>query len=447
MVPSQQRHQEAAKNSASPCLTLPSSSTTMAKHTMKEWTSKVVDRCQICGNKKLESIIFLGYLPPVNTMNPVGEKPHEQGSYPAEMLYCAKCQLIQLGLIVNPKILFPVSYPYLSSVTRVLRDNFTELYKECSSLFSLQKDDLVIDIGSNDGNLLINFKDKHRVLGITPEGAGKIAIQRGIPTILDYFTPKIAKQVKKKYGLAKIVTATNVFAHIDDVNEVVESILTILEKDGIFITESHYVLPLLKMAQYDTIYHEHLRYYSLHALQSLFKRHDLKIIHSKKIPTHGGSLRTYVARKGTQKVRDSVATLLAEEKDTVTSRSSFDDFKARVVNSKLQLNALLADLKSKGKRIYGISSPSRAITLINYVGIDDGIIDYVLELPDSHKIGKYIPGTLIPVVAEDRLWKDQPDYAILFSWHIADELAPKLRAKGFKGDFIVPLPEPRILSL
>ncbi len=220
----------------------------------EEYTSKVVDRCQVCAYTELESIIFLGYLPPVNTMNPVGEKPHEQPSYPAELLFCPRCYLVQLGLVVNPKILFPASYPYTSSITKVLRDNFAELYRECSSLFALKKEDLVIDIGSNDGNLLNNFKANHRVLGITPEDVGKIAIERGIPTILDYFTKAVASRVKKEYGKAKIVTATNVFAHIDDVNGVMESILLILEKDGIFITESHYVLPLLEMAQYDTIY-------------------------------------------------------------------------------------------------------------------------------------------------------------------------------------------------
>ena len=413
----------------------------------KEYTSKAVTVCQVCANKKLESIIFIGYLPPVNTMHPVGQTPHEQPSYPAELLYCPKCHLVQLGLVVNPKILFPVTYPYLSSLTRVLRDNFTELADECSSLFSLKKEDLIIDIGSNDGNLLINFRDKHRVLGITPEDAGKIAIKRGIPTILDYFTRPVALKVRKKYGRAKIVTATNVFAHIDDVNGVVKSILEILDKDGVFVTESHYLLNLLDEAHYDTIYHEHLRYYSLHALQSLFKRHGLEIIHAKRIPTHGGSIRTYVARRGVHSVKESVSELLTQEKTAVTTKESFEAFKRKVVSSKLELNALLAGLKRNGKKIYGVSSPSRAITLINYTGIDDGIIDCVLELPNSHKIGKYIPGTLIPVVAEDRLISDPPDYAILFSWHIAAELAPKLRAKGYKGKFIVPLPTPRILEI
>ncbi len=413
----------------------------------EEYTSKVVDRCQVCANEKLESIIFLGYLPPVNTMNPVGEKPHEQPSYPAELLYCPECHLVQLGLIVNPKILFSASYPYTSSITKVLRDNFAELYQECMALYPLNKEDLVIDIGSNDGNLLVNFKENHRVLGITPEDVGKIAIERGIPTILDYFTRGVALKVKREYGTARLVTATNVFAHIDRVNEIVGSVLELLTPNGIFVVEAQYLLAQIETAQYDNIYHEHLRYYSLHSLKYLFEKHGMAIIHARRIPTHGGSIRIYVARRGTQNIRDTVFALLAEEKEQVTKKESLLEFKKRIIFSKLELNALLAAIKKNGKRVYGIGSPSRAITLINYVGIDDGIIDCVLELPNSHKIGKYIPGTLIPVVAEDRLATDQPDYAILFSWHIAEELAPKLRAKGFKGDFIVPLPKPRILKM
>lgn len=410
-------------------------------------SSIVVEKCQICESPYLEPVLFLGYLPPVNTMNIIGEKPHEQPSYPAQLLYCPNCHLTQLGLIVSPEILFPPSYPYTSSTTKILRDNFAELYQECKTIVNLSRDDLIIDIGSNDGNLLSNFKDNHKVLGITPEEIGKIAIKRGIPTIIDYFTQDIARKVKSEYGEAKIITATNVFAHIANVNKVVESVLELLTKDGVFISESHYLLPLIETLQYDTIYHEHLRYYSLHSLKFLLEMNGLEIIHAKQIPTHGGSIRVYASRKGTYPVKKTVAVLLEKEKKTVLDKKNLLEFKKRVVVSKLELHALLLDIKKRGKRIYGVGAPSRASTLINYVGIDDGIVDYVLEIKGSHKIGKYIPGTLIPVFEESRLFEEQPEYALLLSWHIAEELAPKLREKGFKGDFIVPLPKPHILKL
>lgn len=410
-------------------------------------TSIVVERCQICDNSKLEPVLFLGYLPPVNQLHVIGQKPSEEPRYPAQLLYCERCSLVQLGLIVDPKILFPKEYPYTSSTTKILRDNFTELYQECKTIINLGKDDLVVDIGSNDGNLLSNFKDAHKVLGITPEEIGKIAIKNSIPTIIDYFNDEIVKKIKNEYGKAKIITATNVFAHIDDINEITKLIIELLEDDSIFISESHYLLSLIKTLQYDTIYHEHLRYYSLHSLKFLLEKHDLEIIHAKEIPTHGGSIRVYAARKDTYKVRDSVNKILAWEKKNIIDKNKLMKFKNDVVMSKLKLYSLLKHIKSKNQKIYGISAPSRASTLINYIGLDDGIIDYVMEVKGSHKIGKYIPGTLIPIVDESKLFEDQPEYALLFSWHIAEELAPKLREKGYKGKFIVPLPEPRILDV
>jgi len=407
--------------------------------------SETVKKCQVCDNENLEPILFLGYLPPVNRVNKVGEQPCEQPSYPAQMLYCPKCHLVQLGLVVDPKIIFPAEYPYTSSTTKILRDNFAELYEDCKNVLKLGPDDLVVDIGSNDGNLLSNFKDNHKVLGITPEDVGKIAIEKGIPTILDYFTKDVVDKAVRKYGKAKVVTATNVFAHIDKVNDVVKWVIDLLEDDGVFISESHYLFPLIETVQYDTIYHEHLRYYSLHSLKFLLEKHGLEIVYAKKIPTHGGSVRVYAARKGKYPVNDNVAELLKEEKPVVIGKDKLLEFKKNVLLSKMELYELMLSIKKQGKNIYGIGAPSRASTLINYAGIDDGIVDYVLEIPGSYKIGNYVPGTVIPIVDETKLFEDQPEYALLFSWHIADELAPKLRKKGFKGKFIVPLPKPRII--
>jgi hypothetical protein len=408
-------------------------------------TSMVVNECQVCGHNELEPVLFLGYLPPVNTMPVIGEQPHEQASYPAQMLNCPKCNLVQLGLTVDPEVLFPASYPYTSSTTKILRENFAELYQECSSIVKLTPEDLIVDIGSNDGNLLSNFTS-HQVQGITPEEIGKIAIDRGIPTLISYFNQEVVSQVKSERGQAKIITATNVFAHIENVHEVVNCILELLSDEGIFISESHYLLPLIETLQYDTIYHEHLRYYSLHSLKYLLEMHQLEVFHAKRIPTHGGSIRVYAAKKGVFPIKKSVATLLEEEKKKILDPQQLQNFKKEVVVSKLKLQSLLLDIKSKSQRVFGIGAPSRASTLINYVGLDDGLIDYVLEIQGSYKIGHYVPGTLIPIVDESILFEEQPKYALLFSWHIAEELAPKLKQLGFKGDFIIPLPEPRILN-
>jgi len=408
--------------------------------------SVVVDRCQVCDSRDLEPIIFVGYLPPVNTMPAIGTPPAEQPAYPAQVLRCRRCELVQLGLIVDPAILFPPSYPYLSGTTRILRENFAELYRESAPLLGLRPEDLVVDIGSNDGTLISNFQNGgHRILGIEPTDVSKIANDRGIPTLQRYFSKDVAREIKKEHGAAKVITAANCFAHIEDVHAIVEGIVEMLAPDGVFISESHYLIGLLDRLQYDTIYHEHLRYYSVGSLKYLLEMHGLEIFHARPIPTHGGSIRVYASRKGTRPVQPSVTQMLDAEPRGDAMRARLARFRSDVMLSKLRLHALIRDIKEKGGRIVGISAPSRASTLVNYVGLDEAIVDYVCEIEGSLKIGKYMPGTLIPVVEENRMFADQPECAIFFSWHIADELAPKLRQKGYRGMLVMPLPVPKVL--
>jgi len=407
--------------------------------------SIVVRRCQVCDSPRLDPVIFIGYLPPVNTMPPISTRPEEQPAYPAQVLRCHDCQLVQLGLIVDPAVLFPPDYPYTSGTTKILRDNFAELSREVAALYPLGSSDLVVDVGSNDGTLLENFSARGPVLGIEPTQAGELANQRGIPTLISFLNRQAVRTAIRMKGKAKLVTAANVFAHIEDVHGSVECILELLTEGGIFVSESHYLLSLVETLQYDTIYHEHLRYYSLASLQHLLGMHGLELIHARRIPTHGGSIRAYAARAGKHPVRATVAEILAAEAAELTP-GKLRSFRSRVVQTKLDLYALLREIKARGQRIYGIGAPSRASTVINYVGLDDGILDCVLEIQGSHKIGKYIPGTLIPVLEESRLFEEQPEYALLLSWHIAGELMPELSARGFRGKFIIPLPHPRVVE-
>jgi C-methyltransferase C-terminal domain/Putative zinc binding domain/Methyltransferase domain len=403
-----------------------------------------VESCQVCGHAPLATVLSLGYMPPVNQMVAIGEVPRQQPWFPTNLLHCPKCELVQLGLAVDPVIIFPPEYPYTSGTTKLLRDNFAELYAEAAGMLALAPQDLIVDIGSNDGTLLSNFKS-HRVLGIEPTEVGKIASSCGIPTLTRYFTPAVAAEVKREHGPARVVTAANCFAHIEDVHAIVEGILDLLAPDGVFISESHYLIGLLERLQYDTVYHEHLRYYSLASLAHLLQMHGLEVFHARSIPTHGGSIRVYAARRGVRPVNASVAQMLAGEPRGEAMRARLDKFRNEVMLSKLRLLAMLRDLKEQGARICGISAPSRASTLVNYLGLDEAIVDYVCEIAGSLKIGKCMPGTSIPVVEESRLFADQPDCAIIFSWHIADELAPKLRAKGYRGKLVTPLPVPREL--
>jgi hypothetical protein len=405
-----------------------------------------VEFCQVCGHAPLEDVLSLGYMPPVNQMVPIGQVPRQQPWFPTNLLHCRKCDLVQLGLAVDPVIIFPPEYPYTSGTTKLLRDNFADLHREAAAMLGLGAKDLVVDIGSNDGTLLSNFKNGgHRVLGIEPTDVGDIANARGIPTLKRYFGIEVAHEVKREHGPASVVTAANCFAHIEDVHAIVDGIVEMLSDDGVFISESHYLIGLLDTLQYDTIYHEHLRYYSVASLKHLLEMHDLEVFHARPIPSHGGSIRVYAARHGAHSVQESVRRMLAEEPRGEAMAKRLSDFRRDVILSKLRLYSLLRDLKEKGARIAGISAPSRASTLVNYVGLDEGIIDYVCEIPGSLKIGKCMPGTRIPVVDESRLFDDQPDCAVILSWHIADELAPKLKAKGYRGKLVTPLPVPRFL--
>jgi len=408
--------------------------------------SVAIDRCQICGSEDLQPVAFFGYMPPVNEMCAVDSVPEEQPSYPLGLLHCGNCELVQIGLSIDPVVLFPPSYPYTSGTTRILRENFADLARQCADVIGLKSDDLIVDIGSNDGTLLSNFASNHRVLGIEPTDVGGIARDRGIDTLQRYFSHEVAKEVRQSYGTAKVVTAANCFAHIENVHPIVEGILELISDDGVFVSESHYLIGLLDTLQYDTVYHEHLRHYTVRSLANLLGMHGLEVFHVEKIPTHGGSIRVFAARKGTYPVRESVATILAEEPEGAAMVERLDRFRQDVLMTKLGLTSILNDIKEKGERVVGISAPSRASTLVNYVGLDDATIDYVCEIKGSLKIGKYMPGTRIPIVEESRLFEDQPDYALMLSWHIANELMPKLREKGFKGRFIVPLPEPLVVE-
>jgi hypothetical protein len=403
-----------------------------------------IECCQVCGHAPLANVLSLGYMPPVNQMVSVGELPAQQPWFPTNLLHCPNCDLVQLGLAVDPVIIFPPEYPYTSGTTKLLRDNFADLYSEASAMLNLSAHDLIVDIGSNDGTLLSNFQNGgHRILGIEPTDVAAIARQRGIATLSRYFTPEVAADVRREHGPARVVTAANCFAHIEDVHSIVEGISHLLAPDGAFISESHYLIGLMDTLQYDTIYHEHLRYYSLGSLAHLLQMHGLEVFHARAIPTHGGSIRVYAGRRGVRPVSAAVASMLAAEPRGDALRARLDAFRGEVMRSKLRLLAMIGKLKESGARICGISAPSRASTLINYVGLDEAIIDYVCEIAGSLKIGKTMPGTAIPVVEESRLFTDPPDCAIVFSWHIADELAPKLRAKGYRGKLISPLPVPR----
>ncbi len=412
-------------------------------------TSRPIERCQLCGRASLESVLFVGFVPAVNALAKIGAPAEEQPSYPLELLRCGACSLVQIGLEVDQQVLFPKSYPYLSGTTRALRENFAELCRDVSAIAELEPSSLVVDIGSNDGTLLAAFQAAgHRVLGIEPTDIGQRARDRGIESIDAFFSLPLARELRAAHGPAHVVTATNVFAHVPDVHDAIEGIVELLGPCGVFVSESHYVLDLVESLQFDAIYHEHARHYSVESLARLFDQHGLELFDVKRISTHGGSIRAYAARRGERTVQPGVAARIAEERSAgLADGSAFHAFRQRVTRAKTSLHHLLGSIAENGERVFGVSAPSRASTLAIHAGLDERLVEAVVEVSSSHKLNTYLPGTRIPVIDERALFAEQPEYALLFSWHITNELSAALRAKGYRGRFIVPLPEPRVLDL
>ena len=394
-------------------------------------------QCQGCGSHHyLEQILSLGYLPPVNDFRPIGSDPKLQSWMPTDVMLCMNCNLVQLKYTAPPRTVFPLEYPYTSGITKSLRDNFADLRHEFESFDILRPTDMIVDIGSNDGTLLKAFYKDYAVVGVEPTDIAKIANQNSVPTVQEFFSPAVANRLNRVYpGVRKHVTCSNCFAHMDKLPEVMEGILELIGDDGVFVSESTYLMSTLSDLSYDTIYHEHLRYYSVTSITHLLRRYGLEVFHVRRTPVNGGSIRVYAARPGVFRDTGYDRTDLHEPVGPYLL-ACLRTFAAEVSISKHLLMSKMLGFKAAGCSVVGISAPSRAATVINYCRLE---LDYIAELPASLKMGKYMPGTNIPVVDENVLFgDDQPDVAILFSWHIADEIIPKLRQKGFQGEIVLP---------
>ena len=402
--------------------------------------------CYICNNTELQVILDLGlHPPPLEFVTNESLKIKKQSKFPLKLALCEKCGLVQLEQAIDPDLMFK-NYTYTSSASQPFVQHLNEFAKKVTEIFNLNEKDLVIDIASNDGTLLQGFKKFNvKTLGVEPSNIANLAKKSGIDTEQDYFNEKCAKKIESKYGKAKIITATNVFAHIHDINSVMKGIKIILDEKGVFVSESHYLRDLIEKLEYDTIYHEHVRYYGLTQLKKLFEKFNMEIFDVERISSHGGSIRVYASNKGQFDILKSVEQmLLEEEKIDLTSHQTLSKFAERVQENKIKLNKLLLEIKSSGKKIVGISAPARSSTILNFCEINSDMIDYITEVGEF-KIGKLTPGTYIPVVNDEKLITDQPEFALLLSWHLKDPIMKKLKDKGYKGKFIIPLPSPEIV--
>lgn len=399
--------------------------------------------CQLCENKDLEKILDFGlHPPPLNFLN---EENENEKLYPLELYFCNECNLVQLGTAVDPRTMFK-KYTYTSGVSVSFRKHLEDFAKYLVERLQLKKDDMVIDIGSNDGTFLEQFLLQNiKVLGVEPSNVAEISKEKNISTINDFFDEKIAKEILTNYGKAKLISALNVFAHVDKLDSFMKGIKILLQEDGIFVTESQYLLDIVQRLEYDTMYHEHLRYYGLKQLKLLFEKYGMEVFDVQRVEAQGGSIRVFACIKGQFTKSSEVSRLLEREDEfKLHDIQTIKEFANRVYQNKEELCKLLSELKSKENKIAAISAPARSCTIFNFCNIDSKIIDFVVE-KSPLKIGKYTPGTHIKVVDDSELVNRQPDYALLLSWHLKDSLVPKIRKEGYEGKIIIPLPRVQVV--
>lgn len=404
--------------------------------------------CRMCHSNNLYMFLDLGFMPPADQFRRKDQVKEPEIHYPLEVCMCDDCGLAQLTYVVSPEILYRNDYPYESSTTKTGHIHWKSFATAVVENFALGEQDLVVDIGSNVGVLLEAFKNK----GVTVQGVDPaanivmLAQRRGIDTVCDFFNDQAVDKILLTKGKASVITGTNVFAHINDLHLLMLNIKRLLKVKGVFIFEAPYFVNLIKTIQYDTIYHEHLSYLSVKPLIGFLAYHNMEIIDIEFADIHGGSFRVYISEKGNYPVNNIIYKLLKDENDMgLYCRSVLDTFSDNVKKNRAELTWLLHSLKRAGKSIVGVSAPAKGMTLLNYCRIGNDWLDVVSE-KSTLKIDRYTPGMHIPVVSDNYLLENKPDFALLLAWNFAEEIMDNLSEyRKCGGKFIIPIPMPKIV--
>lgn len=399
--------------------------------------------CRNCNNKKVASILDLGKMPLANRLLKMSQLSETEPKYNLEIILCPDCSLVQLKDIIKPEVLFD-EYLYFSSNSDSMIQSAATLVDKIT--LSLPKDARVIEIASNDGYLLQHYlKKNYSVLGIEPaKNIAQHAIQKGIPTRCEYFSTKIAEKLINKNLHADIIHANNVMAHAPDINDFVLGIKKLLKPDGQAIIEVPYLLNLIDQCEFDTIYHEHVFYFSLSSLNSLFSRNKLTLNHAEQIPIHGGSVRLYVSHKS--EYTPELYNLLENEKKIgINNLTYYQNFTQRIHHLKDELLNLLYGLKKQGIKIAAYGASAKGSTLLNFYGIGRDLIDFIVDRSPI-KQGYYMSGTHIPIYSPDLLLQEKISHTLLLTWNFADEiLAQQQSYRDQGGKFIIPIPNLKVV--
>ena len=413
-------------------------------------TSRDVTRrttCRSCGGSKLELFLDLGTIPLANSLLTEEQLRQPEPAFPLEVYFCHDCALVQLLHVVNPEVLFS-HYLYVSGTSTTLAQHNEKLCDAVTSELHLGAQDLVVEIASNDGSLLKWFRKKNiRTLGVEPaQNIAKMAREAGIETINEFFGAGVAERIGGKYGQASAIIGNNVLAHVDANVAFLTAARKLLKPGGRVIIEVPYLGEMVDRVEYDTIYHEHLCYFSVTALMRLFAEAGLALDRVDHVPIHGGSLRLWGKHGDAGGHSASVQEQAAREKAVgLAGIARFQEFSKLVQRQREQLLAVLKQLKREGKSVVGYGAPAKGNTLLCYCGVGTDLIPYTVDMSPL-KVGLHCPGSHLPVSPTKRIFDEQPDYVLILAWNFAPEIMKFLQPfKDKGGKFILPIPEPKIL--